>query len=48
MVYGRKQPSLHMHMHNPVTLVWGSLRLAPIILAFSALDNFFHLRTIGT
>ena len=25
-----KQASIHMHVHNTVTLVWGSLRLAPI------------------
>jgi len=25
-----KQASKHTHVHNAVTLVWGSLRLAPI------------------
>ena len=25
-----KQASIHMHVRNVVTLVWGSLRLAPI------------------
>ena len=25
-----KQANIHMHVHNEVTLVWGSLRLAPI------------------
>ena len=25
-----KQANIHTHMHNAVTLVWGSLRLAPI------------------
>ena len=33
-VYGRKQTNrqtdLHTHVRNAVTLVWGSLRLAPI------------------
>ena len=29
-VYGRKQASIHTHVRNTVTLVWGSLRLAPI------------------
>ena len=28
-VYGRKQASIHTHVRNAVTLVWGSLRLAP-------------------
>jgi len=26
-----KQASIHMHGRNEVTLVWGSLRLTPII-----------------
>ena len=26
-----RQTYLHTHMHNAVTLVWGSLRLAPIM-----------------
>ena len=34
-VYGRKQTDrhtyIHTHMHNAVTLVWGSLRLAQIM-----------------
>ena len=31
MVYGRKQTDIHTHATcNAVTLVWGSLRLAPI------------------
>ena len=34
MVYGRKQASkqtsIHTHVRNVVTLMWGSLRLAPI------------------
>ena len=30
MVYGRKHGRIHTHLHNPVPLVWGSLRLAPI------------------
>ena len=25
-----KQANIHMHVHNAVPLVWGSLRLAPI------------------
>ena len=29
-VYGHKQPSIHTHIHNTETLVWDSLRLAPI------------------
>ena len=29
MVYGRKQASIHTHVRNAVTLVWGSLRLTP-------------------
>ena len=36
MVYGRKQANKHIRIHthfsNAVTLVWGSLRFAPIIL----------------
>ena len=31
-VYGRKQANIHTHVYNAVTPVWGSLRLAPIIL----------------
>ena len=30
-VYGHKQASIHTHVRNAVTLVWGSLRLASII-----------------
>ena len=30
MVGPSKQASIHTHMRNEVTLVWGSLRLAPI------------------
>ena len=32
LVWGQdyKQASKHMHVHNAVILVWGSLRLAPI------------------
>ena len=33
MVYGRKaskQASIHMHVCNAVTLVWGSFRLSPM------------------
>ena len=51
-VYRHKQASIHTtHVHNAVTLVWGSLRLAPIItnLAFLPLfgnrpkkSNFVH------
>ena len=26
-----KQANIHMYVHNAVPLVWGSLRLAPII-----------------
>ena len=26
-----KQANIHTHMHNAVPLVWGSLRLAPMI-----------------
>ena len=29
-VYGCKQTDIHTHVRNAVTLVWGSLRLAPI------------------
>ena len=29
-VYGRKQTSIHTHVHNAVMLVWGSLRLAQL------------------
>jgi len=31
-VHASKHTSIHTHAHNEVTLVWGSLRLAPIIL----------------
>ena len=30
-----KQASIHTHVHNAVTLVWGSLRLAPNILLYA-------------
>ena len=30
-----KQANIHTHMRNAVPLVWGSLRLAPIILSAS-------------
>ena len=30
MVYSRKHSRIHTHLCNAVTLVWGSLRLAPI------------------
>ena len=29
MVSPNKQANIHMHVSNKVTLVWGSLRLAP-------------------
>ena len=32
MVYGRKQTDIHTTSAHAVTLVWGSLRLAPIII----------------
>ena len=31
-----KQASIHTHVRNAVTLVWGSIRLAPIILQLSS------------
>ena len=35
-VYGRKQTYIHTHAScNAVTLVWGSLRLAPITPSFT-------------
>jgi len=38
-VYGRKQvnkqPSMHTHVRNAVTLVWRSLRLAPMRMLVS-------------
>ena len=39
MPQASKQASIHMHVHNAVTPVWGSLRLAPIILT-SVLSSF--------
>ena len=38
MVYGRKQTYIHTTYANAVTLVWGSLRLATIILAWTYLS----------
>ena len=35
-----KQANIHSHMRNAVTLVWGSLRLAPKIHCFTG--NFFQ------
>ena len=31
-----KQASIYTHVHNEVTLVWGSLRLAPIIVVLKS------------
>ena len=38
-----RQTDIHMHVRNAVTLVWGSLRLAPII-AVSALGFTLGVR----
>ena len=38
LVYGRKQTNIHTHVHNGVTLVWGSLRLAPMMI-----DNIVNI-----
>ena len=34
-----KQASIHTHVHNAVTLVWGSLRLAPNMLCSTVTIN---------
>ena len=39
-----KQASIHTHVHNAVTLVWGSLRFIPIILKFLPEDGFAYTR----
>ena len=41
MVYGRKQTDIHTTSAHAVTLVWGSLRLAPIII----IDLYFLLNS---
>ena len=35
-----KQANIHMHMFNAATLVWGLLRLAPIIVLVHTLQFF--------
>ena len=46
MIYGKwlVQANIHMHGCNVVMLVWGSLRLAPIMYCFIA--NFTALREL--
>ena len=39
-----KQADIHMHMRNAVTLVWGSLRLAPMMdLEKQPSETRFHM-----
>ena len=49
MVYGHKQINRHTHVCNAVPLVWGSLRLAPIILLFSIFqcNTALHMNRVG-
>ena len=37
-----RQTDIHTHMHNAVTLVWGSLRLAPILKNLGIKGNLFE------
>ena len=37
MVYAHKQASIHTHMHNAVTLVWGLLRFVPMMYMYPSL-----------
>ena len=41
MVYGRGQTDIHTTSANAVTLVWGSLRLAPIMQFKTCLYSWY-------
>ena len=46
LVYGRKQTDrqtyIHTHVRNAVTLVWGSLRLAPMMHSPQHQSSYLH------
>ena len=44
-VQASKQANIHTHVRNDVTVVWGSLRLAPIILLVQFFGNMHSLYT---
>ena len=45
-VHASKQASIHTHARNEVTLVWGSLRLAPINLPFDEVETVYQYTRI--
>ena len=47
MVYGHKQTDLHKYLCNAVPLVWGLLRLGPIIYINTSLCLVFHFKLVA-